>query len=119
MWSHFITSGHLFQLIGIAGFICYIIGFASLQLGYLDGNSKAYTLWSLAGASLVLTSLIGAFNLASMLIQVSWIIICIVGLIRRSLNRPVRQVKSPENGELIHANTRIRSHSSTTQSRVG
>lgn len=94
MWADLLTHEQLLQCAGVAGFVCYIIGFASLQLGYLDGNGIPYTLWSLAGAMLVLTSLMGAFNLASMLIQVSWIIICVVGLIRRSLNSQVRHAKT-------------------------
>ena len=74
------------QVAGIFGFLFYIMGFAGVQLGYIDGNGNTYTLLSLAGASLVLLSLIGAFNLASMLIQISWIIICLTALLRRSLN---------------------------------
>lgn len=81
------------QAAGVAGFLCYIIGFAGVQLGFIDGNSNGYTLLSLAGASLVLFSLIGAFNLASMLIQISWIIICLAALLRRALNPNHRPVK--------------------------
>ena len=88
MWTQYLTYEFTLQIAGIAGFLCYIIGFAGVQLGFIDGNNIGYTLWSLAGASLVLTSLMGAFNLASMLIQVSWIIICISGLIRRAWTTP-------------------------------
>jgi len=94
MGTQFLTYELLLHCAGIAGFLCYIIGFAALQLGYIDGNGTAYTLWSLAGASLVLVSLLGAFNLASLLIQVSWIIIGLTGLIRRALNRPANMVKT-------------------------
>jgi hypothetical protein len=108
MWTQFFTHDAFLQTAGIAGFICYIIGFAGVQLGYIDGNSSTYTLWSLSGASLVLISLLGAFNLASMLIQISWIIIGITGLVRRALNRSRNLVKTPETRGLFtcsHTNT--------------
>lgn len=95
MSPEFITQDQLFQLAGIAGFLCYIIGFAAVQMNWINGNGNAYTLWSLAGASLVLISLVGAFNLASLLIQVSWIVICLTALIRRALNRPQNLAKTP------------------------
>ena len=82
------------QAAGVLGFLFYITGFAGVQLGYMNGNSNAYTLTSLTGASLVLVSLTGAFNLASMLIQVSWIIICVTALLRRALN-PNRNTAKP------------------------
>jgi hypothetical protein len=81
------------QVAGIFGFLCYIMGFAGGHMGYINGNGNVYTLTSLAGASLVLLSLIGAFNLASMLIQISWIVICITALLRRSLNSKHRVAK--------------------------
>ena len=75
------------QLAGIFGFMSYMGGFAALQLGKLDGNGPVYALTNVTGAILVLISLASAFNFASMLIQISWIIIGCFGLIRFSRKR--------------------------------
>ena len=70
----------IFQIVGVFGFFVYIASFALLQLRMIDGNSNLYSLLNIVGASLVLLSLMEAFNLASMLIQVSWIFIGIAGI---------------------------------------
>lgn len=73
-----------YQFSGIIGFLCYLVAFGSVQLGWLDGNSMAYSLSNVLAASLVAVSLMEAFNLASALIQGSWIIFGIVGLTLRA-----------------------------------
>lgn len=73
----------LHQLSGIAGFILYIYAFAAVQFSRLSGNSAAYSLINIAAATLVAISLISDFNLASALIQGSWIAIGFFGLALR------------------------------------
>ena len=68
------------QLIGIAGFLCYLGSFAALQFRLIDGNGVLYSLLNILAAALLLISLMEAFNLASVLIQVSWIVIGLTGL---------------------------------------
>lgn len=76
------------QLIGVCGFLVYVVSFGAVQFGYLDGNSAAYTLCNILAASLVGIGLIAEFNLASALIQGSWIAIGLRGLaLRGSLYR--------------------------------
>jgi len=53
---------------------------AALQARVLDGNGSLYCLLNILAASLVLVSLTEAFNLASILIQISWITIGLVGI---------------------------------------
>lgn len=72
------------SLIGVAGFVCYIAAFGSVQFGWLDGNSTAYSLANVLAAGLVAVSLIKDFNLASALIQGSWILIGLTGLTLRA-----------------------------------
>lgn len=74
----------IFDACGLMGFAAYLGGFGALQFGALDGNGKAYAWINVVAASLVLISLYDAFNLASVLIQVSWIVIGYVGIVRRS-----------------------------------
>lgn len=102
-----ITS-EILQLFGLAGFILYLVNFTGLQAGYLDGNGLTYTLGSVMAATLVLISLIGAFNLASLLIQVSWIFIGLFGIWRRFRRReqaPVFQRKSRPLPPLVLSDT--------------
>lgn len=75
------------QMIGLAGFIVYMAGFAGLQLGFLDGNGATFVWTNIIRAMLVLISLMYAFNLASVLIQLSWIFFGLIGLLRRSRTR--------------------------------
>ena len=74
-----------YELIGVAGFFFYISPFCAVQLGWLDGNSTTYSLCNVIAASLVAISLIQEFNLASALIQGSWIVIGLVGLALRTV----------------------------------
>lgn len=87
----------LFDLIGVAGFVFYMLAYGLLQLGRISGRSYTYTVMNMIAASLVLISLVHQFNLASLLIQLAWIAISIVGLIRMRLNgrsdRPRRRTR--------------------------
>ncbi len=71
------------QLIGVIGFLLYLLSFGSVQLGWLDGNSLAYSLANILAASLVAISLTVDFNLSAALIQGSWIILGVAGLALR------------------------------------
>ena len=75
----------LLKYIGLLGAFLYLASYFLLQAGYIGGNSKAYTFLNLAAASLVLVSLTTAFNAASVVIQVSWILISIFGMSRMYL----------------------------------
>ncbi len=73
----------VYRIAGLVGFFFYMSSFAALQFKWLDGQGLTYSLMNIAAASLVLISLTNEFNLASALIQVSWIVIGCVGLLLR------------------------------------
>lgn len=73
----------IFQLIGVAGFFVYMFAFGAVQFDWLNGSSAFYSVCNIVAASLVAVSLIADFNLASALIQGSWIMIGATGLILR------------------------------------
>lgn len=75
----------IYAAFGFLGVALYLGSYAALQLGYVNGQGGAYALLNLAAASSVLMSLVQAFNLSSALIQVFWIAISIVGLVRMYL----------------------------------
>lgn len=69
----------------IAGFIgvgFYIGSYAALQAGLLRGDSYAYALVNGVAAACILASLAESFNLSSAIIQITWITISLIGVIR-------------------------------------
>ncbi|SUZ32000.1 hypothetical protein ROE7235_01751 [Roseibaca ekhonensis] len=85
------STDQLFDAAGLAGVVLYLGSYALLQLGVLRGNGYAYATLNLCAASMVLLSLTVAFNLSSAIIQISWIVISILGIARLVwVNRRVR-----------------------------
>ncbi|MEM6407174.1 MAG: cyclic nucleotide-binding domain-containing protein [Pseudomonadota bacterium] len=90
--------GDMFAVAGLLGVAFYLGGYAALQLGFVRGSGYAYTLMNLLGASFLLISLWTDFNLASLLIQVSWITLSIIGLTRMYLrNRALHFTEDERN----------------------
>lgn len=75
------------EFVGVAGFALYLLSYCLLQLDRVDGNSSVYARMILIAATLVLVSLYFEFNLASALIQISYIIISMIGLLKRARKR--------------------------------
>ena len=86
-----------YQVCGMVGFLIYIISFAAQQMGHLCGNGFLYPAFKVAAASMVLISLSDAFNLASALIQTSYILIGLVGLgVRLGKEKKLRPISPIE-----------------------
>jgi len=81
------TKLTVFEISGLLGVAVYVSIYAALQLGQIDGNSLRYTLLNGTAASLVLISLWQDFNLASALIQITWISISVVGICRIAIRQ--------------------------------
>ena len=71
--------------IGLMGFALYMASYFLLQIGRIDGNGLVYCVLNLAAASFVLVSLTQHYNFPSLLIQMSWIAISAVGVVRHVL----------------------------------
>jgi hypothetical protein len=81
----------LIDAAGLVGVVLFLGAYAALQTGLIRGTGYLYASLNLCAASLVLLSLMSAFNLSSAVIQVSWIIISAVGILRTFfLTRAVR-----------------------------
>lgn len=80
-----------FEIVGLIGFAAYLGAFGALQFRLISGDGVMYTAMNIFGASLVLISLLGSFNLASALIQISWILIGLCGLGLRVFRRTARR----------------------------
>lgn len=70
------------DVIGVIGMLAYLASYFLLQIGLIHSNSYTYCLVNMAAASLVMISLLHDFNLASALIQISWIVISALGIFR-------------------------------------
>ena len=68
---------------GVMGSFLYIGGFALLQMGRICSGGLYYSCNQLMAASLVMISLVGAFNLGAFLIQLGFLFFGVIGLVRR------------------------------------
>ncbi|MEO0634537.1 MAG: cyclic nucleotide-binding domain-containing protein [Pseudomonadota bacterium] len=71
-----------YQIAGFAGVAFYLGAYGALQFGLVRGNGYPYALLNLAAAALVLVSLFASWNLFSAIIQISWISLSIIGMLR-------------------------------------
>jgi len=67
---------------GYLGVAVYLGSYVALQLGFIRGSGYHYAFLNMIAASLLLISLYENFNLASAIIQGSWILISLVGITR-------------------------------------
>lgn len=77
------TYNQLFTTLGMMGCACYVISYFLVQFELIDGNDYAYVLMNLLASVLMLLSLTQAFNLGSAVLQIMWIVISVVGVIRK------------------------------------
>ncbi len=84
----------LLQAAGVLGFLLYIGSFSAVQFALMNGNGMAFSIANTFAAVLVAMSLIAEFNLASALIQGSWIVIGIAGIATRSFRATAKKANS-------------------------
>ncbi len=73
---------------GLVGVGLILIAYAGAALGRLDAERPASLLFNLAGAGLILASLIlGEFNLSATVMEAAWALVAVVGLARWALRR--------------------------------
>ena len=82
-----LLSLEFWEILGLAGAGLYCGSYLLVALDRLTSASPTYYLFKLAGASFVLASLASSFNLASMIIQVFFVIVSLVGLYRHDNHR--------------------------------
>lgn len=68
--------------IGLIGVALYLGCYTLTQLNRINGHSYGFALCNLAAACCVLISLTDAFNLSSMLIQISYALFSLIGMVR-------------------------------------
>jgi hypothetical protein len=77
----------LYDLIGTAGVLMILAAYAGAAMGRLDPKAATSLGANLAGALLILVSLSRDFNLSAVLMEGSWALVSLAGLIRLALRR--------------------------------
>ncbi|HET8943073.1 MAG TPA: hypothetical protein VFN13_13915 [Rudaea sp.] len=67
---------------GLLGVSLILLAYFLLQAGRMRGDALLHQLLNAAGSLLVLVSLLYAFNLSAMLMELAWFVISIYGLVR-------------------------------------
>ena len=71
-----------YDWIGIAGTAMVLIGFLLLQAGRVSGTAIWYQLINLFGSGGVLVSLLGKFNMSVFVLELTWMLISVYGIVR-------------------------------------
>lgn len=74
-----------YDLVSIVGVVIVLVTYFLLQCGKMDSNGYSYSLWNILGSILILYSLMYEWNLAAVTIEVFWVFISVVGIVRRYL----------------------------------
>jgi len=75
------------DIIGCIGTLIILIVYALLQLGKIESSSFAYSFWNVVGAVLILNSLLFSWNWAAVLMEISWAIISLYGMLKALRSR--------------------------------
>lgn len=71
-----------FDLVGNLGVFLVVLAFYLLQTERLSSHDLRYSLLNLSGAILLLISLMVNWNLSSVIIELFWIAISLIGIVR-------------------------------------
>jgi len=71
------------DLMGNIGVAVIILSYLALQLERVDSRSIRYSMLNGVGALLVIFSLMFEFNLSAFIIEAFWVLISVLGIIRR------------------------------------
>jgi paired small multidrug resistance pump len=76
-----------YDWVGLLGTLMVLGAFFLLQAGRMPGTSIGYQLLNLFGAGGVLVSLLGTFNPAVFLLELTWVLISGYGIVRSFRSR--------------------------------
>jgi hypothetical protein len=72
---------------GLPGAALILLAYAGVQANRLDPHRPTALVMNLAGAGLVMASLLVRFNLAAFLLEAAWAVVALAGLLRLLLKR--------------------------------
>ena len=68
-------------VVGLLGTLLILFAYFLMQARRLHGNGIVYQLLNAIGAAAIIVSLYYAFNLASMLLEIAWLLISLYGIV--------------------------------------
>lgn len=74
------TTMTFYDIVGTGGVVIILYTYAMLHLDKMSAKSLSYSILNLMGSFMILYSLFYQWNLASVIIEVAWIIISLYGL---------------------------------------
>lgn len=77
-----------YDIVGTSGVLLIVMSYFLLQVGKVEAAAPLYSWLNLVGAVMILVSLLYTFNFSSFVIEIFWILISLVGLIRAYSQRP-------------------------------
>lgn len=77
-----------YDFLGNVGVAAIILSYLGIQLDRMSVKGLAYSVVNLVGAIFILVSLIYSFNLSSFVIEIFWIGISLVGIVRGLRKQP-------------------------------
>lgn len=78
---------NLFTVIGFLGVLLVLVAYGLLTLGKLSGDDWRYPVLNIIGTLGIVVSLFVQWNLPSMVTQLMWIAVSIIGLMRIARKR--------------------------------
>jgi len=83
--------------VGLVGVVLLLSAYGLLSVNKLSAKQISYQLLNLSGAVLILFSLMFHWNTASVLIEIAWITISLVGIYRNVRGRSRKQLQEKTN----------------------
>ena len=71
-----------FDLAGIIGALAVLLAYIKISVGSWSDRLLRYHLLNMFGAALISLSLVTSFNYATLLLQVAWIAVALIGVFR-------------------------------------
>ena len=100
----------LATMVGVFGAGLYILNYFLLQIGIVRGNGVLYPVLVIVAASSVLVSMVEEFNLAGAIIQMAYIGISVIGLLRGYLSRHLVRFSEAEHRFISHHLESLKPH---------
>ncbi len=76
-----------FNVIGVIGVIIVLVAYFFLQLGKMKQEWVSFSLMNFVGSIFILISLCYTWNLASGIIEIAWLVISFLGLVKSTYQR--------------------------------
>ena len=76
-----------FDFVGSIGVGIIILTYVGLQSGKIKSETLMYSVLNAVGATLIIISLAGSFNLSAFVVEFFWVLISIYGIVKYFLKR--------------------------------